>query len=362
MQSLTNNKTGSSRNGAIDFLRFVFACVILVYHFHPIKTTIPGGYIAVEFFLLVSGYLAAGKADRTNIRSWGEVYRFLKHKLFSFYPAFLIAWVFSFIIKQVCAPNGFSLTECFWELMRSPWSVLMIRQAGVAMGEYFEWYLSAMMLSLILIYPLLLKWRKGFTLMIAPFIFMGYCGYAVQGVGNIAMTEEWTGLFFGGFYRGLATISLGCICYAAAAKLRKIPFNRRGQALLSILEAVGYLLVFGLIANTGRTTLDFTIVLILACCVTVTFSGKSLFPRLFKHRIFGWLGTLSLELYLNHAVVASILLLRFGNELEGIMSWQYLFVVYIAASFVLTLAAHGLLKLLRKIFPAGRMMGWVLDK
>lgn len=58
-----NRETG--RNTEVDLLRVVFAIVVLIHHSHglnpPDITSYPfvGGYIAVEFFFLLTGYLAA---------------------------------------------------------------------------------------------------------------------------------------------------------------------------------------------------------------------------------------------------------------------------------------------------------------
>lgn len=58
-----NRETG--RNTEVDLLRVVFAIAVLIHHSHglnpPDTTSYPfvGGYIAVEFFFLLTGYFAA---------------------------------------------------------------------------------------------------------------------------------------------------------------------------------------------------------------------------------------------------------------------------------------------------------------
>lgn len=49
------------RNGMIDFMRFVFACGIVLGHANSIVVVMPGGWIGVEFFFLVTGYLMYGE-------------------------------------------------------------------------------------------------------------------------------------------------------------------------------------------------------------------------------------------------------------------------------------------------------------
>ena len=57
------------RNTCIDFLKFIFALIIVCYHttgFYNMgsHSLCVSGYIGVEFFFIVSGYLLANKADR----------------------------------------------------------------------------------------------------------------------------------------------------------------------------------------------------------------------------------------------------------------------------------------------------------
>ena len=68
--------TKSRKNGRVEFLRFIFALAILFFHIHKrfagddvIELGNTGlnffarGYIGVEFFFLVSGYLLAASAE-----------------------------------------------------------------------------------------------------------------------------------------------------------------------------------------------------------------------------------------------------------------------------------------------------------
>lgn len=53
----------TAKNGIIECLRFVFALVVLMVHTHGLRPQntnylFCGGYIAVEFFLILSGYFA----------------------------------------------------------------------------------------------------------------------------------------------------------------------------------------------------------------------------------------------------------------------------------------------------------------
>lgn len=75
------------RNGTIDFMRFVFAIGIVLGHAEVIYDIVPNGWIGVEFFFLVTGWLMASKAARTDDKlSFSLVKRFIKRKILAFYP------------------------------------------------------------------------------------------------------------------------------------------------------------------------------------------------------------------------------------------------------------------------------------
>ena len=60
------------RNYVIDLLKFIFSIVIVLYHINTLDLQPRGGgyliaksgFIAVEFFFIVSGYLLAQSTDR----------------------------------------------------------------------------------------------------------------------------------------------------------------------------------------------------------------------------------------------------------------------------------------------------------
>lgn len=178
--------------------------------------------------------------------------------------------------------------------------------------------------------------------------------HEIQGIAN---TSVWTGLFLGGLYRAVAEISLGCICYALCCRLKAVAFNTRGKVLLSVLEITGYMAVLAASLFTGHTELDFTLLLLLAMSVTITFSGITRFAQGFRHPAFRWLGAFSLPLYLNHNVMASALLPILDGKLDKI----HLLAVYMAASFGLALLADLLLKLLHRWIPFSRVKCWFTE-
>lgn len=53
------------RNGMIDFMRFIFSIVIVLHHASLFRGTMLAGYIGVEFFFIVSGWLLMERVQKT---------------------------------------------------------------------------------------------------------------------------------------------------------------------------------------------------------------------------------------------------------------------------------------------------------
>ena len=51
------SRTGDTGSRSVDALRFLFMCVICLWHCHPLSPWLHNGYIAVEFYFMVSGFL-----------------------------------------------------------------------------------------------------------------------------------------------------------------------------------------------------------------------------------------------------------------------------------------------------------------
>ncbi len=95
-----NTVSDTIRNINIDILRLIFALFIVFYHIRyvvhaPIYDFPQNGYLAVDFFFIVSGYLIV-KSCRDNEEKGTETgtLRYCFHKLMSFLPYLIIAEIF----------------------------------------------------------------------------------------------------------------------------------------------------------------------------------------------------------------------------------------------------------------------------
>lgn len=98
------------RNGTVDFLKFIFAVLIVMFHSKNLATGVEesyfiGGSIGVDFFFLVSGFFLASSALKKpylNEKSLGEdTFEFMKHKIAGLMPNYYVAWTIAFAVFHI---------------------------------------------------------------------------------------------------------------------------------------------------------------------------------------------------------------------------------------------------------------------
>lgn len=349
------------RNGTVDFMKLLFTLMVMLFHTNKL---FPGGYIAVDFFFIVSGYLMAKSSERrwnNGMPLGSDTLSFLFHKAKGIFPFYFVAFVFSFSITQFVSSSGWK--RALLTLFRSPYNFLMLGMAGnYDMGHWVQasWYISAMLLSILLIYPLRKKHRNLFDCVIAPALFLAFVGWAYQtgtGVAGFTIGYQSRLFMYNGLARGIAEMSLGCCCYSFGQKLQTIRFTALGKAAVSFVEWFGYLLVIFCAYRYSQSDKDLVLLLALALSVTLSFSGKGMLASIFNNRFFSFLGSFSLQMYLTHELVKNRILpyirshTNFGTFMDKTLG-TYLFVYIcgtIAAAVICRLLGHLLQKATPKI-------------
>lgn len=179
-----------SRNGMIDIMKLYFTLMVMFFHTGKF---FKGGYIAVDFFFIVSGYLMAHSMEKYKSASLpqncggSDAVLFVLHKAKGLFPSYLAAWMLSFSITNFC--KGSSLLCALKTLVRSPYNIFMIEMIGnYDMGHRVQasWYISAMLLSILIIYPIRNKHINLFDYYISPLIFFLFIGTAYQQKTGVA--------------------------------------------------------------------------------------------------------------------------------------------------------------------------------
>lgn len=355
-------------NVTIDFLRFLFSVIVVLHHSRYVlgddNCYFLGGSLAVEFFFFVSGYLllvGADKAGRKNGAGTNgigsETLHFILHKIRSFLPEFLIAWWIGFILIGVVRQYGVldylkAFGNDFWELTLVKMSGLFTHGIDGAM-----WYLSAMLLGMALLYPLLRTKRDLMTHLVCPLLALFLYGYLCQAEGHPRDPIVWLGLCYKGLVRAVAGLCTGVVICMAVRRIKKLApagLTKLGNALAIGVQLLCLILTIRYMAEQEPSEYDYFYMFLLMLLVLISFSGFGLESVMGNsqrlHRLSAFLGKYSLSLYLGHLYFA-----QHVNELlsEELYSGKIRMTVYLAAAFANGLLVMGLSALYRRYSREG---------
>ena len=300
------------RNGIISFWKFVFSIIIVIFHGAIFAkgneiALFRGGYIGVEFFFIVSGVLLASSIikvwdndDNLGIETW----KFIWKKFTSFFPYVFLAFVFSFIF--VFLFNNYSLHQ----LVSSIWGLFLLAETGLksVAVNIPVWYLSSMLLSMVIIYPLMRKFKMNYVYFFVPFIVLFGFGFMNQSYYKLDEMNLWLGFSYFTNIRAFVELNLGILIYFIANKIKDIKFTFIGRLSLTIIEFITYMIpiVIALfVKNSYRY--DYFLILLIAIGVCISFSEKTLEYKIFSNKLIFFLERLSLSVYLFHCISSKII-------------------------------------------------------
>ena len=397
-------------NVTIDFLRFLFSVIVVLHHSRYVlgddNCYFLGGSLAVEFFFFVSGYLLlvgadkagrkngagyllpdsvdmAGRTEAAGLETKGvgagttgiggevsgigsETLHFILHKIRSFLPEFLIAWWIGFVLIGVVRQYGIydylkAFGNDFWELTLVKMSGLFTHGIDGAM-----WYLSAMLLGMAILYPLLRTKRDLMTHLVCPLLALFLYGYLCQAEGHPRDPIVWLGLCYKGLVRAVAGLCTGVVICMAVRRLKRFSpsgLTKTGNALAIGAQLLCLLLTIRYMAEQEPSEYDYFYMFLLMLLVLISFSGFGLESVLGNsqrlHRLSAFLGKYSLSLYLGHLYFA-----QHVNELlpEELYSGKTRMTVYLAAAFANGLLVMGLSALYRRYSRGGKPSGNISGK
>lgn len=341
------------RNQTIDCLRFIFAVIIVIHHSRSLlgdeNCMFLGGSLAVEFFFLVSGYLMMASVFKKNQsgKSTGtakETLGFLKRKLYSFYPEVLVAWIVAFAFTcWALESNSKAIIKRFVDSFSES---LLLYSFGVSWNTVnpATWYLSSMLICMAILYPLLRKFPCVMKYLVMPLSALFLLGWLCKNDGHPRNPTKWIGFTYKGNLRALAELELGVLLFFSAQKIRKIPFNRLGKTLLTIIECCCYaaVVIYMFLETPSRRDLFFIGLLCLG--ISLSFSKQTLLSELPESKFVFWLGKFSFPLYLSHQFYAKGL----NDLLPAVYTNAQRMVIYLFCSFATALFVWGFSNLIRR--------------
>ena len=315
------------RNAFISFLKFAFSLIVVVFHCHllfrgaNIFLFSKRGYLAVEFFFIVSGFYFMNGIEK-NEKSKKNIYLLnfdnTIKKFKRFVPITLIAGILTCIIAFIF--KDIKLSNIFLSIYNS----LLVGIVGIGYNLNGPiWYLSAIIVIMFLLYPIIRKNKERYIYYIAPLIVLFGLGYMYKQYPSLDLSSYlWNNLFYSGLLRCLVDINLGILVYEfikyfnkKMKKIKEKKCKKRIRIILQIIEIVLYLFIFGFMIFAGyKNKNDYFLLLCILCATTITLSEQTYIKKIFSHKFVYYLEKLSLYIYINQKIfitLLSILLKRY---------------------------------------------------
>lgn len=311
----------SRRNGKIELLRFIFCICILFYHICKDlwdgKKLIADGFsffdhgrTGVEFFFLITGFLAAGSAaklikQQSNISIGKSTYDFIFKKIKSIFIPHIILCT---LMICLLAFNDKLTMKVF--LNKFP-SIFFLQATGITYDFFIavEWYICSMLFALCIIYPLLLKNFEFTSNVIAPVGSSLLIGYMISKYNMLPSSPVPDPLISPNNLRGLAIVLLGVFCYSMCERIKSLKLKRNQKYFLVAAENICWIMSLYFIVSNVHKKYEGIVVYILAVAVTLAFSRK--FDSKFYNNAFVmYLGRISLTVYLSQNLVRNFVRLN----------------------------------------------------
>ena len=363
-------KVGVRHIASIDGLRAIAVTAVVLYHLGI--SWIPGGFLGVDLFFVISGYVITRLIlDSINQSSALDLREFYAARLRRIYPAFIFMVVCTIIFIGVWAPEAIKrfLSDLPYALTGSINWLLVARHQ-----DYFEtigrppllqhtWSL-AVELQFYLIWPIILltvlkyfgkKNIARIALLIA--ITSGVTLFLVSLQLDQSNAQQVSHIYF-----GTDTHSLGLFLGSALA-VSWIPQNlsadieKRAQ---DVVDAIGVIGLLGLIAaflfideaNASLYRIAFPLAGIFGCLVIISLvHPASRFAPLISSAPFKWVGQRSYGIYIWHWVIFQVT--RPSVDLTG-QSWA----LYLARVLLVLALADISLRWVEIPFRQGMVQNW----
>lgn len=353
---MTETRNNTRRVGDIDLLRLVFSIIVMLRHTEyllgdPLLVPFSGGAFAVEFFFLVSGYLMMASIDKARkaipdmaVCLGSETSSFLKKKFFSFFPELLISGFIG--LAFISYAKSYTLSQAFSLLNKSIPEFFLLQQYGFVWGHInnVTWYLSSMLMAMIILYPLVRKFTNVMLNVGLPLIILFLLGYLHQNVGSLRGPSIVIGITFRGNIRAVAEIALGMLLFHPAKKLKSMNMTTFGRIGVTVLKWACFLACILYMYPYVWGKQDFIYLFVMAAGILLAFSCQGIDAKFFSHKIFTFFGKLSLPVYLCH--------FYYSNHLKYVlpegMSRKMSLLIYAGAVFVTCFVVMGLAALYRK--------------
>ncbi len=291
------------RNSSIDYLKFLFSIVIVLYHYN---LWFGGGYIVVEGFFMITGFLMMGslyrKKDEPDLAP-DSTAKFVFRKYRAIFLPLLFSAISGYFIYEILIFEN-TLKVALRDIPFLLFEIFPLQMAGFD-GFWttgVSWYLSAMLLAIAILYPIAKKNPERYAYTVCPTLILLLYGLICVQYHQLDVNNHWIlGVVNGGILRAMAGISAGCFLYVMVLRAKpQITTGARICYTVVEIVAIFYLLKTMMMTEFQRSGHDFVLAAVIFGILYLELSEKSLIAHYCKHRFTKVLATWSTYIYLNH--------------------------------------------------------------
>ena len=321
--------TTHSRNGSIEFFRFYFISVIVLWHFHNIVPVFQCGDFAVDFFFILAGAMLF-RSFLTHPEQ--DAVQFTFRRIHRFFFEWAITLIPVFIIRNrefIFTGASLSFQEIIRLILRFFHELLFLGQNGMYHGtsNYASWFICVLIVGGGFLYAFIFYFKEKATLLFFPLFSLLSLAFFY----TLPASELWSqqGCFDVQFLRGSAEIALGASLYHMAEKYQEqLQAHRHLINLLGLISITVITCLFFLPRSFAPYSPLFSSLIILSCL-----TDGSLFDKTLRSRIWLVLGGISLEMLLIHGLVKPIVSYAGFKELPPFLSITLYFILVIVSAF-----------------------------
>lgn len=345
----------SRKNGKIEVFRLFFALVVVLHHankslnlswfrFHGF-TFFNRGYLGVEFFFLLTGYFMGKTIDKQlQQNSQGdlgvETAQFAGKKFKAVWKPHMFSFIILFIAVVIIKQYDFGQ---IWELaLQSLPSFFFIQKTGFQIVNLnnVEWYISCMLLVVVILYPLCKKYYSMFVHVIGPMITLFGLGYLVRNYGTFSGVSRWNGVMYTCLIRCAAEISLGIVLYEIVRQVSNQKYSHRSRVVFTIVEWIGWILAAGIVCSNIKTKYEVYMLVFTSIALVIVLSNLSYGNELWNNKFCYECGTWSLYIYLSQQLALEIANRYFVNKVSGMEGVIYILLITMANAALCRVAVY----------------------
>lgn len=317
------------RNYAIDFYKFLFSCIIFILHIRKYGNFGPnemfnGGYLAVEFFFIVSGFFMMSSISKKGICGNETPGLFTFKYLFTRYkhlmPQYWLSIVVLLLVNKIINP-GFQIIKNLQKGFPSIFAFQIFIDGSV---HSQLWFVSALLWASALVYYLILKSKDFSIYVLFPFGILTYLGLIKSKIGYIDLVNN-EKFYLAAFGRAFFEIAFGCVLCEIFIKIQHKKLN---PILMSGVEIILSVIVIIVMWRTRRDYKDFIMVFLLGVLIVILALNRGYVSKMLNNKFSAFLGSISYSIYVNQNAFQQFSLQKFS---------QYNFYTIICISLGLTI-------------------------